>query len=97
MLKIEAKPLTIRDDHSKTSEVVSQVNTSLKSGVIATNPKRRGYMYNEESGQMERVIRKRKRKTANQLEELQGAFDLDPHWTKEMLLDISTKTFLTEA
>jgi len=46
---------------------------------------------------MERVIRKRKRKTANQLEELQGAFELDPHWTKEMLLDISTKTFLTEA
>lgn len=46
---------------------------------------------------MERVIRKRKRKTANQLEELQGAFELDPHWTKEMLLDISMKTFLTEA
>jgi len=56
MLKIEAKPtsteaLLLRDDHSnKTSEVVSQVGTSLKSGLIATNPKRRGYMYNEESG-----------------------------------------------
>ncbi len=54
-------------------------------------------MWNAESGQMERVIRKRKRKTANQLDELQNAFDADPHWTKEMLLDIATKTFLTEA
>ena len=59
--------------------------------------KRRGYMYNEVSGQMERVIRKRKRKTAMQLEELALAFDTNPHWTKETLLNIATKTNLTEA
>jgi len=54
-------------------------------------------MYNEVSGQMERVIRKRKRKSAGQLEELVHAFETDPHWTKEMLLEIATKTSLTEA
>ena len=46
---------------------------------------------------MERVIRKRKRKTAMQLEELALAFDSNPHWTKETLLNIATKTNLTEA
>ena len=46
---------------------------------------------------MERVIRKRKRKTASQLEELATAFDTDPHWSKETLLEIATKTNLTEA
>ena len=60
-------------------------------------PKRRGYMYNEANGVMERVIRKRKRKSVTQLEELANAFDADPHWTKEMLLNIATKTNLTEA
>jgi hypothetical protein len=54
-------------------------------------------MFNEANGQMERVIRKRKRKSVNQLEELALAFDTDPHWSKESLYEIATKTSLTEA
>jgi hypothetical protein len=46
-------------------------------------------MYNETSGQLERVIRKRKRKTAPQLEELVTAFETEPHWSKETLLTIA--------
>ena len=69
----------------------------VNSGQSVNNPKRRGYVFNEVSGQMERVIRKRKRKTASQLEELANAFDTDPHWSKETLLEIATKTNLTEA
>lgn len=46
---------------------------------------------------MERVIRKRKRKTTTQLEDLANAFDTEPHWSKETLAEISKKTNLTEA
>jgi len=46
-------------------------------------------MFNEANGQMERVIRKRKRKSVNQLEELALAFDTDPHWSKETLFQIA--------
>lgn len=59
--------------------------------------KRRSYAFNETSGQMERIIRKRKRKTTSQLEELASAFDTEPHWSKETLAEISKKTSLTEA
>lgn len=59
--------------------------------------KRRSYAFNESSGQMERIIRKRKRKTTSQLEELASAFDTEPHWSKETLAEISKKTSLTEA
>ena len=59
--------------------------------------KRRSYAFNESSGQMERIIRKRKRKTTSQLEELASAFDTEPHWSKETLAEISRKTSLTEA
>ena len=76
----------------------SSICKSLQSSAAAlTNPKKRGYMFNEASGQLERVIRKRKRKTTFQLEELAGAFDNDPHWSKEMLAEIAIKTDLTEA
>ena len=46
---------------------------------------------------MERIIRKRKRKTTGQLEELTNAFDSEPHWSKETLAEISIKTGLSEA
>lgn len=52
----------------------------------SANSKRRSYMFNEVSGKMERVIRKRKRKTVSQLEDLASEFDTDPHWSKEKLL-----------
>ena len=76
----------------------SSICKSLQSSAAAlNNPKKRGYMFNEASGQLERVIRKRKRKTTFQLEELANAFDAEPHWTKEMLAEIAIKTELTEA
>jgi len=76
----------------------SSMNRSLHSSAAALKiPKKRGHVFNEESGVLERVIRKRKRKSTFQLEELSGAFDRDPHWTKEMLAEISVITVLTEA
>ena len=59
--------------------------------------KRRSFVFNEESGQYERVIRKRKRKTPYQLNELASQFNADPHWSKETLLSIALRTGLTEA
>ena len=43
------------------------------------------------------MIRKRKRKTPNQLNELASYFNADPHWSKETLLAIALRTGLTEA
>ena len=54
-------------------------------------------MYNPETKQYERIIRKRKRKTGDQLKELFSYFKANPHWSKETLLQISNKTGLTEA
>lgn len=54
-------------------------------------------MLNIETGEIERVIRKRKRKTGDQLKELLGEFDKNPHWSKETLLKIAEETGLTEA
>lgn len=79
------------DDSGNEDETVG------KQSKITPIPGRRGYMYNEANGQMVRVIRKRKRKTPSQLEELANAFAEDPHWTKETLLEIATATQLTEA
>lgn len=45
---------------------------------------------------MERIIRKRKRKNADQLECLNNQFDSDPHWSKERLAEISHLTGLNE-
>ena len=61
------------------------------------NPKRRGYMFNTETGKSERVVRRRKRKTGTQLETLNEQFDFNPHWSKETLYMISEKTGLTMA
>ena len=44
-----------------------------------------------------KTIRKRKRKSSKQLNELSIAFDVDPHWSKEKLHWISKRTNLTEA
>jgi hypothetical protein len=45
----------------------------------------------------ERVIRKRKRKSSDQIKTLMREFDRNPNWTKETLLDVSRKTGLSEA
>ena len=85
------------DEESQIDVASSSVCNTMHSGTTLNNSKRRGYIFNEVNGQLERVIRKRKRKTAFQLEELANAFDTDPHWSKETLLEIATKTSLTEA
>ena len=54
-------------------------------------------MLNPETGEVERVIRKRMRKTQNQLRLLNEEFESNPHWTKETLLRIAERTSLTEA
>jgi len=71
------------------SQNVDMASSSICNTGQSSNPKRRGYMFNEANGQMERVIRKRKRKSVNQLEELALAFDTDPHWSKETLFQIA--------
>jgi hypothetical protein len=45
----------------------------------------------------ERVIRKRKRKSGDQLKTLMREFDRNPNWSKDTLLDVSRKTGLSEA
>ena len=50
-----------------------------------------------ENGNYERVIRKRKRKSGDQLKTLMREFDRNPNWTKETLLEVSRKTGLSEA
>lgn len=54
------------------------------------------YIINE-NGQFERVIRKRKRKSGDQLKTLMREFDKNPNWSKETLLEISKKSGLSEA
>jgi hypothetical protein len=43
------------------------------------------------------LIKKRKRKTNDQLRTLENEFENNPHWSKETLLSIAVKTCLTEA
>ena len=43
------------------------------------------------------MIRKRKRKSGDQLKTLVREFDRNPNWTKETLLEVSRKTGLSEA
>ncbi len=94
-----SKKINATQDAEQTNlhEMTSSMPVTVRSGSSVPINKRRGYMYNEASGKLERVIRKRKRKTASQLEELALAFDTNPHWTKETLLNIATRTSLTEA
>jgi hypothetical protein len=59
--------------------------------------KRRMFVVNPDTGEMERIIRKRKRKNNVQLQVLVSTFDTNENWTKEVLLDVSKKTGLSEA
>lgn len=51
----------------------------------------------EEVDSKRQTIRKRKRKSSDQINALMFAFDNNPHWSKETLLMLSIKTGLTEA
>jgi hypothetical protein len=50
-----------------------------------------------ENGLYERIIRKRKRKSGDQLKTLVREFERNPNWTKDTLLEVSRKTGLSEA
>lgn len=53
--------------------------------------------YEGDSSNNERIIRKRKRKSTDQLKILMREFDRNPNWSKETLLEVSRKTGLSEA
>lgn len=53
--------------------------------------------YDQENSNYERIIRKRKRKSGDQLKILMREFDRNPNWSKETLLEVSRKTGLSEA
>ena len=57
---------------------------------------RQGFVMGE-NGVYERIIRKRKRKSGDQLKTLMREFERNPNWSKETLLDVSRKTGLSEA
>ena len=50
-----------------------------------------------ENGNLERIIRKRKRKNTDQLKTLMREFERNPNWSKDTLLEVSRKTGLSEA
>ena len=52
---------------------------------------------NEDSDYSQEFVKKRKRKTSDQLRTLENEFENNPHWSKETLLMIAVKTCLTEA
>ena len=56
----------------------------------------RSYIINS-NGEYERIIRKRKRKSTDQIKILMREFDRNPNWSKETLLEVSRKTGLSEA
>ena len=56
----------------------------------------RSYIINS-NGEYERIIRKRKRKSTDQIKILMREFDRNPNWSKETLLEVSKKTGLSEA
>lgn len=66
-----------------------------------------GFQHGKSSGQnrsnqesqdhYERIIRKRKRKSSDQLKSLMREFERNPNWSKDTLLEVSKKTGLSEA
>ncbi len=63
---------------------------------LAKDTTRSGFVMGD-NGVLERVIRKRKRKSGDQLKTLMREFDNNPNWSKETLLEVSRKTGLSEA
>lgn len=53
--------------------------------------------YGNDNANYDRIIRKRKRKSTDQLKILMREFDRNPNWSKETLLEVSRKTGLSEA
>jgi hypothetical protein len=73
------------EDQSKNKRTDSKTLIGSRSYVITDN------------GNYERIIRKRKRKSGDQLKQLMREFERNSNWTKETLLEVSRKTGLSEA
>ena len=78
--------------YEECSNMYQQNGDSKKMNV----PRNYSYVINE-NGDYERIIRKRKRKSQDQLKTLMREFDRNANWSKETLLDVSKKTGLSEA
>jgi bisphosphoglycerate-dependent phosphoglycerate mutase len=64
---------------------------------ISHNRKFNNRSYGNDNANYERIVRKRKRKSTDQLKILMREFDRNPNWSKETLLEVSRKTGLSEA
>ena len=74
----------------------SEMNKSCSDGMPSKKLIGRSYIVGD-NGMYERIIRKRKRKSGDQLKILMREFDRNPNWSKETLLEVSRKTGLSEA
>lgn len=105
--EIKNTKMQVRYEESEMSDFNSSSHKSVEKlqhpefKIVVANDvapgKYRGYSFNPETKQYERVIRKRKRKTGDQLKYLYDEFNANPHWSKQTLYDISRRTGLTEA
>ena len=83
------------NDGESMSFVDGQQDDMMRQGKKGHN-NNRSYIIHE-NGNLERIIRKRKRKSGDQLKTLMREFDRNPNWSKETLLEVSRKTGLSEA
>jgi Homeodomain len=79
------------------NESASESNNGPENMKMPKKIANRQYIANGDSQNMERIIRKRKRKSTDQLKILMREFDKNPNWSKETLLEVSRKTGLSEA
>jgi hypothetical protein len=83
------------DCENDSASISEQLPENLKMGKKMGS---RQYASNSDSqANLERIIRKRKRKSTDQLKILMREFDKNPNWSKETLLEVSRKTGLSEA
>jgi hypothetical protein len=84
------------DDDEDEDESDSQPGNGSSSRVPHKKLIGRSFVLSD-NGVYERIIRKRKRKSSEQLKTLMREFERNPNWSKETLLEVSRKTGLSEA
>ena len=93
----EEQEYTQNDEESMRSEDMEDESSNLNSSKgNGKGSHGRSYVINS-NGEYERIIRKRKRKSTDQIKILMREFDRNPNWSKETLLEVSKKTGLSEA
>jgi len=85
---VESSPT---EDMSRSTQQTGSKNSAQRAAYHQNK-----YTIND-NGQLERIIRKRKRKSGDQLKTLVREFEKNPNWSKESLLEISKKSGLSEA